>query len=248
MVEDKVKVLIISEDRGKDSFAVFKNLISSILKNIIPDFQSQLIEYIEIDAKHSGVLSGNKWRQRRPRDRKLTAMIHNFKRELIQYLLEGPAFIFWHIDGDMRWCDFTQKGNCTNLEQLNSFLAPIESELESYRSNSSTKLPKNKVLKLLPFYSIEAWLYQNSTTLQNIKGDTSDIHAKSPSDFDEILKVKDSFNIKDEYNLQLSKSFPFQKVYALGKSFHRTVEELKDASGFLDTVEEKQNEQLLQWN
>lgn len=248
MVEEKVNVLIITEDTGKGSFELFRNLINSILREIITDFQSQLIEYVRIDARHSEVLSGNSWMQKRPRNKKLRDSIYRLKREIIQYLLGKQAFVFWHIDGDMKWCEFTKKGSCLNLEKLNDFLAPITAELDTHRNNKAPNLPKDKILKLLPFYSVEAWLYQNSAALQKINEDTSDIKNRAPQELDEILMVKEFFKIKAKYNLELSKQFPYQKVYALGKSFHHTVEELKRGCGFIKAIEKKQVEYLQQWN
>lgn len=249
MVGDRVKVLIITEDTGKDSFEVLKNLVNSILKNILDDYQSHLIEFKQVERAYNSALSGNRWKQEKPhKDPKLARAVTAFKKYLAQHIMKKNAFVFWHIDGDIKWSQFTGGKECDNIKRLNSFIEKVLMGIAIHKKDQAPPRPDSHFLKLLPFYSIEAWLYQNSTALQAINEDTSDIQAVPPSGLDDILKVKVDFKIKAKYNLQLSKSFPFQKVYALEKSFHHTVEEIKDASGFLDTVEEKQNEQLQQWN
>lgn len=249
MVDDRVKVLIVTEDTGTESFEVLKNLINSILKNIVEDYQSQLIEFKPVEKCYLPVCSGNRWKQEKPhKDPKLAREITAFKKYIVQHTMKSSAFIFWHIDGDMMWAQFARGKECANRKSLDTFIEKVLKGMTIHQRDKVPPTPEGCFLKLLPFYSIEAWLYQNSQALQKITENTGDIQATDASVFDDILKVKEAFKIKAKYNLQLSQSFPFQKVYELGKSFHHTVEELKDASGFLNTVVEKQNDYLQQWN
>lgn len=217
MVKHKIKIRIITEDNSKKAIEVFTNLFKSILKNSIDEFDSRVIKLPDNDGfNFEDVMSGNRWTQKRPRDKGLSFRIREFKRAISQYLIGENCFILWHFDGDMEWSSSKDGEKCKTLQQFKIFIESIP------KNEKNKRITDEHFLMLIPFYSIEAWLYQNRKVLKTISK-TEDILSVPPEKLDEIKKVKEEFTIKAKYNLELSRQFPFSDVFKLNKSFTSSI-------------------------
>lgn len=229
MVEPIVKVRIITEDNSKDALEVYTNLFKSILKNCTEGFDSRQVKIPDNESfSFADVAGGNNWRQKRPRDKGLSFRIKEFKREIASYLMNKNSFILWHFDGDMKWSGSKNGTKCQTFQQFQKFIDPI------LEKTDTPDITKDRFLLLIPFYSIEAWLYQNKAVLKTISR-TDDIQKISPEELDEIEKIKEKFTIKAKYNRDLSKQYPFNAVFKLGKSFYQSVLTIQNNSTFLET-------------
>lgn len=93
----------------------------------------------------------------------------------------------------------------------------------------------NKLILMVPYYSIEAWLFQNFRVLRGLVGaeGTADDCQRleeweaAPSVLEEIRKVKEELSFGSRHNLDLSQSFPAALVDAVGKSFTAFVNSLR---------------------
>ncbi len=224
----KLKIIIITEDAADDSFVTLKNIINSILKNNFSNFQTHIIDY-EFPEKHKDIMKANLWTDKKPGNK-----ITSFKRKLNSYINDTNTYVFWHFDGDKKWKDSKLGKSTKILDQFQKFVEPIKSR---------NKDLIDKIFLLVPFYSIESWLYQNDNALKKLdKKAVSEILEMDDSNLDEIFKIKENFKLGSEANFELSKNFPYQKAYDVKKSFHHSVENIFSNSNFVDRVELTQSE------
>ena len=158
-------------------------------------------------------------------------------------VMEENGFVVFHVDGDMKW---SERAQSENFEKFEKKIRGKVQEYISYRLAQSGKTGDvdSRILRLqlmMPFYSIESWLYQNTSTAIRIcreKYQGKDIKQykeweKDPSLLDEVEKVKGVVCLKSRHNRELAtEGFPANKVYAVRKSFWQTVEKLGSCDDF----------------
>ena len=80
----------------------------------------------------------------------------------------------------------------------------------------------NKIILVMPFYSIESWLYHSYDKIE-IKPDDYDkidsFYKKHDAKLDHLIKIKNISGISSKYNLQLSEKFSTKKILPLEMSF-----------------------------
>ena len=87
---------------------------------------------------------------------------------------------------------------------------------------------------MVPFHSIEAWLFQNTRLGRRLCQDNQacsredagrfDEWERNPALLDEILTPKKKICFKDANNRRLAESLDVDALYYVGKSFHDVVE------------------------
>ena len=147
------------------------------------------------------------------------------------------AFIFVHIDGDRRWNERDQHSE-TLCDNHAIFVQNVLRRVHLLLEKAGRTEQLARVLPVLPFWSIEAWLYQNSREVHRLCSLHAPRHDRDrpqfkaweddPSQLDDTpqpkLKVP---TFKDKYNLDLAMTLPAKKLIALGLSFAGTVERLQ---------------------
>ncbi|WP_437826147.1 hypothetical protein [Sorangium sp. So ce1153] len=97
-------------------------------------------------------------------------------------------------------------------------------------------LALSQLLLLVPYYSIEAWLFQNTRAGARFCEENPACRGKHVSLFqhwtndrgalDEVLKPKSEVCFKGQHNRQLAESLDVETVYYAEKSLHHAVETL----------------------
>jgi hypothetical protein len=130
-------------------------------------------------------------------------------------------------------------------------LVPIREGLrEALLKQNRSEDERNERLKrlrlLVPFYSIEAWLYQNTREAarrceeEGCKQCRPKLEewAQGRASLDEVPRPKEVLCLRDKYNAHLASSgFPADEVYAADASFAHAVEGLLDCSEFTSALE-----------
>ncbi|MFS8071802.1 MAG: hypothetical protein ACMG6S_35980 [Byssovorax sp.] len=88
-----------------------------------------------------------------------------------------------------------------------------------------------RLRRLTPFYSIEAWLYQNTIEARRLCATACGRHLEMIKEWeekggalDEISKPKEVLCLKDRCSHELaSHGFPYEQAFAVGKSYADTV-------------------------
>lgn len=139
------------------------------------------------------------------------------------------------VNGDMTWSESAsgeKHANRPRFEQV--ILGGVLQHLDARGQRAQAA----RILFLSPYYSVEAWLFQNSSELLRVyaehhAGNARDLDllsrwAADPSLLDEVRQIKEALQIKSQHNLRLARgSFPAAKVRDVGKSFARAVADLE---------------------
>jgi hypothetical protein len=103
-----------------------------------------------------------------------------------------------------------------------------------------------RICRVTPFYSIEAWLYQNTNRVRELCRQRCGKHLELIDGWerdrlllDEIEKPKKLLCIQNDENHDLAKGFTHQlagELYVLGQSFRDTVELLQSCPGLREVL------------
>jgi hypothetical protein len=216
------------------------------------------IEFSRPSQNLRGVMHGNQWRSRNPKDIGLRERIVLFGRFIAEKLLEGhirpaveaPSFVFFHFDGDHAWRDrhLAEGEKVADLEDFlqRQVVPAIDRALHKQRAAGITvdvevgrKAALLRLRRLTPFYSIEAWLFQNTVEARRLCSRTCRKHVDElqmweadRAKLDELDKPKDKLPcIGTQDHVALAgDAFPAGAVYAVGKSYAVAVDNLRRCS------------------
>lgn len=240
-----LSLLVLTEDSAADAHDVMVALVKKMLWLLDPHYRSHLVAFRPADDAQRKVMQGNRWKSRNPRDR---ARIVLLGRAIAALLLqeEVPGFVLFHIDGDVPW---SRRAESDNVQQFDGFLRdyvlpalgnalraqqhergdpPREEQLAT-----STDAALKRLFLVVPFYSIEAWLYQNTTEARRLcaEAESCGMHLDvigrwevSRGELDELDKPKGQLCLGASHNLVLAEQgFPAQRAFDAGKSFTAAV-------------------------
>lgn len=224
-----IPILVLTEDSGRDGFATLQALVRRILEKIAPDAQLDGIELEpteNADALRS--MRGNHWMGQ-------TGEANHFRTTLIQTIattLGEGGFVVFHGDGDTSW---KKRKESTKRAKFDKLMEPgIRARLRDAvkLAPATIEAAMKRVLIIVPHYSIESWLYQNTDEALRIchaqyaGQDAAQFEAwgADRKSLDEVLKPKDTVCLKDKHNHALATTnFPFEFVIAAGKSLKQVV-------------------------
>lgn len=241
-----LSVLLLTEDSGSDSFETFRHVVKELLKQVDGSVQTQekKIAFEPMRRKEVlDVVQANKWKSKGARYfRNRTDLI-----TLVAIQLELPnGWVFFHFDGDRAWAARDSSENRQKFMEL--IWQPVQlkiqerfvgrqpemaGRLDEVKRYAEARMTRLKTV--VPFYSIEAWLFQNTREAirlcqEHYNG--SDIAqfeawAQDRAALDEVLKPKETVRLGAGHNLELaSNGFPTREARAVGKSFAAVVEAL----------------------
>ena len=228
--------LILTEDSGQGSFEVVDGIARKMLHLLGDGAAIDLVRVEPGDERARRAMGFNGYRSTKPRDdhRRI-----DIAAAIVTQLLRDdmPRFVIVHVDGDRRWSERgPASGAICELQGL--FERNIVRRVREGLRQKGRPERLERLLYIIPFWSIEAWLYQNSTELQKIYDEEPRRHERDaellrkwredPSDLDEVERPKArALTFQDGYNQRLAKTFPGRKVYDLGLSFTHSVDGLK---------------------
>ena len=245
-------VLVLTEDGAKDAHDVVVALLKKAFALVAPGYHSHRVRFERFDplSTHHSLVVANAWKGRGPKGLggrgKHQYNLQAFFQDLATTLLEDPPrFVVWHVDGDRTWSD---RATSENVEKFDSIVvSKVTAALElSPLADEAKQDATTRLLRFIPFYSIEAWLYQNLAEARRIAEQRNDpallaqLEAWSAdrSVLDELLKPKDACSLGPHHNLQLAQAaWPTAEVYELPKSFRAAVDGLRACSTLLDRLE-----------
>ena len=184
---------------------------------------------------HEPIVSANMWRSTNPQDQRA---ITDFVRYMATTLSQERSFVFFHFDGDATWSNRKKSQTFKQFQEL------IVTKVKRLMGARAIPERIERLFRIVPFYSIEAWLYQNTEVAIQI---CSRVHrnkhvgkfkrwAQSRHELDEVKHVKRETCLGSNHNQELAEtSFPAKTVYEIGKSFAESVRTLQ-ASDALKTA------------
>lgn len=238
-----LSLLLLTEDSGPHAFDTLKGLAKELLKQVDASVRTDRITYEPVrDEQALRALQANIWKSKKGKDRQKQVEL---ARTLATQVMLPEGWAFFHFDGDRRW---EARDTSENVEKFRTFAGSIRllllqtlgarrvgapaKELEAEADARMTRLKT-----VVPFYSIEAWLFQNTpeaTRLCHAHFNGRDAErflawAEDRSQLDELLKPKEEVCLGSTHNRDLAcHSFPTREVLAAGKSFAATVDSLRE--------------------
>ncbi len=212
-----MKVIIISEDSSKHSGSIVTNLFKKSLYLINPNVQIEEICFDESLNQHK-VSNRNVWKSEQGDP--LRSQIGEYMQRLTLELLSEDTFVVWHVDGDRSFGDRPGENEDKFFPFINKYKT-----VTSPRDGRAVSIDISKIFLMMPYYSIESWLFPFVSKLPSSLGldhsSVAELSGISPEEFDEIEKIKHKFSIYDSYNRELSEKVTCEDLYDVDKSFTR---------------------------
>jgi hypothetical protein len=161
--EPRLSLLVLTEDSGEQGWATIAALLRHALRLVAPGHDERAIRLEPLDDERLRHLShGTNWKSRRPED---VAERKRLCRRIAGSLVQAarPGFVVFHIDGDRAWSARATSENRQKFAEL--IERPIR---ELVQRNVGSAAPGavaealGRLFLWMPFYSVEAWLYQNT--------------------------------------------------------------------------------------
>jgi hypothetical protein len=241
-------VLLLTEDSGAEAFAILQRLAKELLKQVDASVQTQpeVLAFEPVRSKEAlQALHANVWKSDKKNDHGKQV---EFVRTLATQLLLENGWAFFHFDGDRAWAD---RGSSENVSKFKARVWEkvqllIQMKLEGRDKQGGQLLSSkdaevratqrmSRLKTVVPFYSIEAWLFQNTREAVRLceahyGGRDAEQFRKWEQDrtaLDEVLKPKEQVCLGAKHNLELATDgFPAREVHAAGTSFAAVVQSL----------------------
>ncbi|MFE8604915.1 hypothetical protein [Archangium violaceum] len=234
--------MLLTEDSGAKAFETLRSVAKELLKQVDEYVQTNKISFepvrneLALQSLHANVWKSNKAKDRQKR-------VELIRTIATQVMLED-GWVLFHFDGDRVWASRASSENIEKFQTLigagvRQLIASKIAELrdgstpESVEARANARMARLKAV--VPFYSIEAWLFQNTREAirlcqERYSGrDVEQFHAwaRDRTSLDEVLKPKEAVCLGAAHNLDLaSTGFPAREVQAAGRSFTAVVEVL----------------------
>lgn len=225
-------LLIITEDSGADGHATILAVVKRMLQLIVPDYQTHHLGFEPKDPKVQRALQGTGWKSKDPKSQadRATAL-----RTIATKLGRKNGFVLFHIDGDRTWAE---RSSSENVELFaKRVIEPVQQILKG--SKSTAQDAETSLLHLfpvVPFYSIESWLYQHTDVAIRLCRDNHqgrDIAkfkkwSQTRTKLDDVKKPKEEVCFRDVHNLECAgPGYPAQAVFDADRSYAACVRDLQ---------------------
>lgn len=228
-----LSILVLTEDSAEDGRATVLALVKKMLGVIEPGYGSHRIEWAPATPKAQQAMRGNAWKGKD--HRKAVDLFQSIATKLAER--DPPGMVLFHIDGDRSW---TGRESSENVAKFQAKVPVgvrqlVRAALEKKGRLEEEEERMGRLLPLVPYYSIEAWLLQNTVEGRRLclnnrcseHLEAFNTWAADRSLLDDVLEPKDATCLGDRHNLELAGAgFPAEPVYDAGRSFTAAVNAL----------------------
>jgi hypothetical protein len=224
-------ILVLTEDTGKGAHDTVVSLLRQTLKLVDPDVQSHRIDWQPNEARLLRAITPSAWRSGANKDRERHVdLIGTIATTLLTS--RAPAFVCFHYDGDTRW---SRRPGANEHAYDKQIVKRVRALLTSRLPNDPDRVTEalGRLHPMVPYYSIEAWCYQNTRRLLELAVGPEEllaVHAWAAdrANLDEIEQPKQHCWPRDRHNADLSaQRWPASEAHAAGTSFAAFVERLR---------------------
>lgn len=244
--EPRLIVLTLSEDSGEAAVPVVTALVKGGFKLLVPEVETHRIRFEPPDAQSRPGLHANAWKSDKPAERRKRV---DLTRAIARHLLasDPPGVVLFHFDGDRPW---SSRKTSENVEKFHRLLvADTRRAMEPLRrdlSDDELDARLRALIPMTPFYSVEAWLYQNLDELERIVAEEPSPTLKAllaawradPSMIEEISQIKLAHpELRDRHNLRLAReAWPAGQIYERELSYAAYVDSMLDRELLLNAL------------
>ncbi|WP_437652467.1 hypothetical protein [Sorangium sp. So ce1182] len=245
----RLSILVLTEDSAEGSCETVAALVKKMVLLVDPACRTHLIAFEPQGDQEQRAMRGNLWKSRSPFDRQKIVLLG---RAIAAKLIEDPVgFVAFHVDGDRRWAERASSENVAQFaEFVSTYVQPsVHSALLRQRDRNAlaasaqdiaraTAAALARLLRLTPFRSVEAWLYQNTAEARRLCQAACGRHlakidawAADRGALDELDDPKAALCLISEHHLALAqRAFPADEVFRVNKSYAAAVIGLLDCA------------------
>ncbi|XYI00256.1 hypothetical protein ACMHYB_11100 [Sorangium sp. So ce1128] len=247
----RLSILVLTEDSAEGSCETIAALVKKMVLLVDPECRTHLIAFEPQGEHEQRAMRGNLWKSRSPFDRQKIVLLD---RAIAAKLIEDPVgFVAFHVDGDRRWAERASSENVVKFtEFVSTYVLPgVHNALRRQRERDALTIPDEdidraaaaalaRLLRLTPFRSIEAWLYQNTAEARRLCQVACGRHvakidrwSADRGALDELDDPKAELCLGSEHHLDLAqRAFPADEVFRVNKSYAAAVIGLLDCADF----------------
>jgi hypothetical protein len=136
------------------------------------------------------------------------------------------------VDGDCIWKEQKRAPVWGELDRFRRDLRAVAAHAQI--GNLDESALKEAFLAVVPFYSIESWIYACTEQLRQRTNDPGELEriaewAADLRKLDEVPKIKLALSIQDQCNHELAPHVPAARLRDAGKSYAKTVEGVSES-------------------
>ncbi|MBK9369548.1 MAG: hypothetical protein IPN01_25175 [Deltaproteobacteria bacterium] len=150
-------LVIYPEDSGKDAEDVLRALVKLLTRALAPDHRHDKLKVNVANGEPRSAMRAHRWAS--PKEEGLRRAL---VRDLATRLRSGELIVFHH-DGDEAWRG--KPGSAKHDKAVEGLLRDVRRALNTGEPDTA---PVPGFLRLVPHYSVEAWLYLNHAEVQRL--------------------------------------------------------------------------------
>jgi hypothetical protein len=228
-------LLVITEDSGADGHATILAVVKRMLRLVVPDYQTHLLGFEPKDPQAQAALQGTGWKNK-SKDPKAQFDRTMALRTIATKLGRKDGFVLFHIDGDRTW---SERKSSENVELFKERVIEIVRTILIHLlpcSVQDAELKLRRLLPVIPFYSIESWLFQHTDVAIGLLSDRYhgrdvakfELWASDRTALDDVKKPKEEVCFSDVHNLDCAgPGYPAQAVFDADSSYAACVRSLQ---------------------
>jgi hypothetical protein len=230
------RIMVLTEDHYPEPH---RALVRAMLRLVKPNHNAAKIDVQGDDSRAQEAAQGNRGKNRKgPGHQQRVALA----RAIATEIFTPSNFVFYHVDAD-RCFSAPKVPKPENEVFFESVLLAVRQLLEAlkeqHQDSRTTDEMIARVMLLLPYYSIEAWLFQNTRVGRELCAkhhraqhvEKFDHWEQNRHELDECEKPKDACCLNTSHYRDLAmREYPARAVYAIGKSFAETVDRLSNCA------------------
>lgn len=248
-----VEIRVVTEDGSPAAHETVSHLLRRMLQLVEPAFATNRLRALRhADAEEGQAAQPHRWHSKNERDRLL---VKRLARTIATDLL-ASRFVLMHADADVKWSErpsgYEASFRDNFVPVVRAGLLPARAEPRSprrtapapeTRSEEEIRRCLGRLVLIMPYWTIEAWLYQNTDVALRLcreKYQGGDIQKflswqndRARLDNEEAAALE-QVCLGKHHNLDLASSgYPARDVYEARASFHAAVEALRGCAGLL---------------
>jgi hypothetical protein len=235
-----VRFLVHPEDASSHALEVLEQIAKKMLKQVDSKVQTQKLSFEVLQPSRKCAKPSDWGSKKQCRHQDKVAL----QRSVASALAQKQVVLF-HYDGDVVWSRRADAHNAKTFDveiraKVRATLAMHNSRAASRTQDEVNELLR-RLVEVVPYYSIEAWLYQSTreaiALCQNHCGGADVAQftrwADDRSLLDEVERPKDRIRLGSRFNERLAAAVPADDILAVGKSLAAVVERLRSCEALL---------------
>jgi hypothetical protein len=238
--EPVFSVLVLTEDGSARASETIERLVKKLFRHLDPRCETHRIHFEPGDEDARTVLTANQFKNPQ----------HRYLRLLYGYIatqLANPdRFVVHHVDADRKWSERARKPSENAAAIERDILAHVRALLRGKKfSDAEIDRLMARYFSLVPYWELEAWLYQNTERALQLCRHAADCRcpellATWRADralLDDVAHPSDQLCLGKRHNDDLLTGYPTADVIAANTSLAAAIEPMLACDALLHAIE-----------